>query len=710
MKPKSFKSNGGDQFLFGHCIIDPADIVFEGSRIEININNINNTDFAGDGHSFDPEEPVEQIEDQIFAVLLDSGKPDSEVLFARGRRLAVAGVDNTSDRARLILEEHKRSSEFQSTVWTMFLQDLKKAFGSDDHNKKQKVLHVIKMQNRVENLPASIKMKVQFDKVLENGKDKLLLYAIQQRLFDYGKISLDELSKLISSVTPQATMTVGDEVKYSRRVDGYNATTSIVTRIPLSISKSLGDNFEITIPSPFEQQATMGFDTENNTAQKTRFDEVLDEILPEMLPINYEPFPSASLSIYDFEKKTYLCHRENIKKIETSQSGEYGIGLSDEKIVASFLREQEINQSLCIFHKYKPLEDEDQKPVDELEDRTPVDELVDKPFLEFNYEAYEIKEDHANPRKRYLRVKVDNRRQLEVLREIETVSVMVNGIDGIDDQVEFMTIEGVWDNELNQGFIDLSVFDPNKSGQSTYPNLFLDKVEAHQHQHQLDLVIKGVQRAILQKSALMLTIRPEALSPTSTSPDLEQLSIDLTAYLEGGKRRLEDVDAWVKQRQSLVVVEAEHLPQLAIMMTKSSVTPGVPFEISSSKNGRCTYFDVSGGDIAELKTHVYTSEIPERPTPRLESVSNVNFVLHLEEVKRPQEDALRGYQNQIMSVYNGENKHVVCNNEQVHKIMRKKKDGKCIYRIVVKHGVAARQMAYGKYQNCTFYLDNLPGE
>jgi hypothetical protein len=326
---------------------------------------------------------------------------------------------------------------------------------------------------------------------------------------------------------------------------------------------------------------------------------------------------------------------------------------------------------------------------------------------------YEIKEDDAIPEKRYLRVKIDNQSQLEVLREIETVSVMVNGIDGIDDQVEFMTIEGVWDNELNQEFIDLSVFYPNKSGQSTYPNIFLDKIEAHQHQHRLDLVIKGVQRAILQKSALMLTLRPEAL-PTSTSPDLEQLSMDLTAYLEGGKRRLVDVDAWVKQRPvALYVVDAEHVPQMAIMRTKSSVTPGVPFEISSSKNGRCTYFDVSVKDIAELTTCVYASELPERQTLRLESVSNVNFVLYLEEVKRPQEDALRGYQNQIMSVYNGEYKHVICNNEQVHKIMRKKKDGKCIYRIVVKHGVAARQIAYGKYQNCTFYLDNirhLPGD
>ena len=683
MTLKSFKSNGDDPILFGHRIIDLADIVVvEGGRIEINIKH---TDL-GDGYSFDP---AIQIKEEIFAVLLDSDKPDSKVLFARGRKLAVAGVDNTSDRAKLMLEEHKRSSEFPSIVWTMFLQDLKKECGSDDHNKKQKMLHVIKMQERVDDLPASIQLKVQFDKVLENGKDKLL-YAIQQRLEYDSKLPLDELSDLINSVTPQAvlTMTVGDEAKYSRRLNGYNVTTSIATGFPLSISKSLGGNFKINIPPlPIEQQLlpTMRFDTENNTPQQSQLAEVLPNI------------DDHWLSIYDFEKKTYLCHREKI--IETSQSGECVIELSDE-VTASFLREQEIKQSLCIFHKYKPLlVDEDFKPEDELEDRTP----VDKPFLEINYDAYEIKEDYANPGKRILRVKVDNQRHL--LREIETVSVMVNGHDydfaGIHDPVEFMTIEGVWDNELNQGFIDLSVFDLNKSGQSTYTNLFLDKVEAHQHQHKLALVIKGVQHAIAQDSALMLTLRPEAL-PTSTSSDLEQLSMDLTAYLEGGKRKLEHVDAWVKQRQSLDVVEVEHVRPLAIMRTKSSVTPRVSFEISSSKNGRCTYFDVSGGDTAELKTHVYASEIPERPRSRLESVSNVDFVLHLEEVKQ---QIFQEYP--IMSVYNSVDKHVVCNNEKIYKIMRKKKDGKCIYRVIVKHGVAAKQLAYGKYQNCTLYLNDI---
>ena len=170
MTLKSFKSNGDDPILFGHRIIDLADIVVvEGGRIEINIKH---TDL-GDGYSFDP---AIQIKEEIFAVLLDSDNPVSGLVFGR-----VARVDNTSGRVRLMLEEHKRSSEFQ---WTMFLQKLKKECGSGDHNKKQRVLHVIKMQERVENLPASIKLKVQiYPDTAYRGNDKdKFLYEIQERL------------------------------------------------------------------------------------------------------------------------------------------------------------------------------------------------------------------------------------------------------------------------------------------------------------------------------------------------------------------------------------------------------------------------------------------------------------------------------------------------------------------------------------------------
>ena len=674
MKPKSFKST---QEPLGHYIFNVEDIVIKGDRIEIN--RIVVEDHSGE---------VILQKDQSLAVLLDSDNPVSGLVFGR-----VARVDNTSGRVRLMLEEHKRSSEFQ---WTMFLQKLKKECGSGDHNKKQRVLHVIKMQERVENLPASIKLKVQiYPDTAYRGNDKdKFLYEIQERLSYDSKLPLEELSDLISSVTLQASITV-NEAKYSRRLRGYNVTTSIATEFPLSISKSLSDNFKINIPrSPIGQQllATMRFDTENNTTQQIVLDEALDEMSPDTDGDWY------ALSIYDFETNTYLCHQEKIKKIETSQSGGYyGIELSDE-ITASFLREQEIKQSLCIFHQYKPLPIDEDVPFDE-----GFDEQFDEQFepteptdqdhrqqLEFNYDAYEIKEDDAVAGKKYLRVKVDNRKQLEVLREIETVSVMVNGIDGIDG-IDFMTIEGVtWNNELNHGLLDLRVFDHN---------IFLDKVEAHQDQPKL--VIKGAQHAIAQDSALMLTFWPTE-RPIS-SP--EQLIPDLTKYLEGGKRIIEDVGAWLEQRSvALDVVDAEHVPQMAIMRTKSSATPGVSFEISSSKDEMYTYYDVGGMDFDELETRVYTSEFLERLTRRFESISNVNLVLHLEEIKQKQIELT---QRQLMSVYNSVEKHLVCSNEKIHKIMRKKKYGKCIYRIVVKHGVAARQIAYGKYQNCTLYLDNI---
>ena len=323
--------------------------------------------------------------------------------------------------------------------------------------------------------------------------------------------------------------------------------------------------------------------------------------------------------------------------------------------------------------------------------------------LNLEYQIFEIDSDAYDTRrsiagKRSLRVKVDNRDILEVLKKTKPVSLTVNGMGY--HRAKLMTVEdGIWDDDLKQGSFELSSHKLNEDYIS-----FLNKIEANRP----DLVIKGVQRASPeQASVLSLTLRPYVLQTTGTS--LEQLIPDLTKYLEGGKRIIEDVGAWLEQRSvALDVVDAEHVPQMAIMRTKSSATPGVSFEISSSKDEMYTYYDVGGMDFDNLIAHAYASEYPNdhelSSTPIIESISNVNLVLHLEEIKQKQIELT---QRQLMSVYNSVEKHLVCSNEKIHKIMRKKKYGKCIYRIVVKHGVAARQAAYGKYQNCTLYLDDI---
>ena len=49
---------------------------------------------------------------------------------------------------------------------------------------------------------------------------------------------------------------------------------------------------------------------------------------------------------------------------------------------------------------------------------------------------------------------------------------------------------------------------------------------------------------------------------------------------------------------------------------------------------------------------------------------------------------------------------VKCDRESVSKVLRKKKGGKCIYRLVVDHGKKVKTTHPGKHDRCVMFIDD----
>ena len=190
----------------------------------------------------------------------------------------------------------------------------------------------------------------------------------------------------------------------------------------------------------------------------------------------------------------------------------------------------------------------------------------------------------------------------------------------------------------------------------------------------------------------------------------------------------------------LAVTGAEYKPMRPEYHTKSSVIGRIALDVSMSAGGEYSYFDIDPLELANVESVSYSSEIVDE-LPVLE-VKRQRGELLLDEVRQqvlaevrrqqvfldevdlgsearrqvflaevdpgsypPQLETRRFFSQYRVSMYNEDGGYTVCNNEEIYKILRKKKDGKCIYRIVVKNGVRANRIHHGKHRKCIMYMD-----
>jgi hypothetical protein len=118
--------------------------------------------------------------------------------------------------------------------------------------------------------------------------------------------------------------------------------------------------------------------------------------------------------------------------------------------------------------------------------------------------------------------------------------------------------------------------------------------------------------------------------------------------------------------------------------TKSSVANKIKVTLWTSSNGKKTYMDINPGRTMAV---VYKSTLKDDGGVDEEQFEE-SLGLQLEKIRGLGQDGKElgqgGYGAHVTIV--GVDGLVTCDRERVSKVLRKKKGGRCIYRIVVDHG------------------------
>ena len=210
--------------------------------------------------------------------------------------------------------------------------------------------------------------------------------------------------------------------------------------------------------------------------------------------------------------------------------------------------------------------------------------------------------------------------------------------------------------------------------------------------------------------ALTLTLEKEE-DPEQAK--LEEITAEINQFLQDDLDKyvnMEELADWQNQKYpdyNLKVTGAGYGAQRKAYETSSSVSGGLDIEARESEDRIFSFIDLQA--IENVQSLVNISKfVGDAPEP-VSEVEERSLAIQLEEIREAQLDVVPGGGFPVgygyMSIYNGEVGHSVCNNEQIYRILRKKKDGKCIYRIVVKKGVRANQIAHGKHQMCVMFID-----
>lgn len=139
--------------------------------------------------------------------------------------------------------------------------------------------------------------------------------------------------------------------------------------------------------------------------------------------------------------------------------------------------------------------------------------------------------------------------------------------------------------------------------------------------------------------------------------------------------------------------------------TKSSVVNKIGATVWGSSDGKKTYIDIYPGRANAL---VYKSTLKDGGGVDEEQVEEP-LVLQLEKMRALGQEGVmlpgqQGGYGADVTIF-GVDGVVKCDRERVSRVLRKKKGGRCIYRIVVDHGNKVKTTHPGKRCDCTMYLD-----
>jgi hypothetical protein len=702
MKPKSFKSKElGD----GLQPLGSALYTFDVNQIELRDKFIAvvtlNDDWTSD------LTPCDIVLGDIVALAIDS---DPQVLLAR-----VENVVQLGEIRQAILVEHNKqllgSSKSKQTPspspgWTSFLKELKKKCGSGHHNKKKKrLLHVVRTARNIEAKPASIKLTVrQMGAAGDDLVSQIIDAAIAEADQAGQSVDLNDITEIIPEVP--AAVIAADYVPPAAPVE---AMTCVINGVDLRRYFN-GSKETIRISKEFLDNAVRV-----HTGDPIPFPESLSD-----------PTVNWVFTAYGHGQDVATHNIRAVNKISLSPDGlDYDLELPVGLEARGWWFNNKNDYHLVVLSGYKAKLDEDLDEFDHFYDGFDYGTLAIRPDM---YEFLPVSNDDPMQRLRITYpLALDRERNYFVEGERHLASV--------DNTLAVFRVKSTAIDAVKKEATVVFGYEGREIGQSPYAQQRgeLSMKRALSASSAIDaalmLTLEKASRAILDDADVDAD-GEDGIVDDPGQVDLEAIVANLKELLGNDPDRdvpLSEVTTWVDQNQGeieLKVTGADYMAPQQPTETSTSVSGIAQMDVFESTDGKFVFIDIKP-DIENVKSLVYRSRrLAEDALEPDSEVKERSFAAELDDLREDEFGVVSGGRRvAYVSIYSrgklfsGEKGgYAVCNNEQIWRVLRKKKDGKCIYRIVMKKGVRANRMAYGKHEKCVMYIhrytsvDSMPAD
>ena len=629
-----------------------------------------------------------------------------EILTARIQKVSKVG-----DRVVARIEEHQKedpwtSKPLPSSRWKRFLTELKKKCDSGHHNKKRKtLLHVIKMARAIEAKPESIQLwlserwapndAMPGDADLRAVVEKIRELIAEADTAGNNSLDLAELDELL-----EAGEIVTDAIHVPKR-EKLEAMTILMNGVSVGISETSSNKRSITISERALKRAVSYHTKQNGPVDLDEggVDEGGDDLLDTTKRI-------FSIYVYSHDDGSIVYDNKPVKNITRSSNG---LVFELQDILDAGLGRQgvRLDSVLLAITSYDPDPEAElvPEPVNSVDPET---DLEKNKMLKISSDMYRFTSDVDTNKQRFaFEATFEASRQFQ-LDDTYFVNVGdTNAVFTVDSVVDGVTEEPkkAWIIMSHKGGGDLELFE----------------FEAEQS----PLIIKRLYEASPRRDAQINLILEKRHLDELPGDQLEEIA-DRIDVLIGEDPDQDGISVaglvdWLEENHNskhhLMVTGVEYNPRQPAYGTKSSVIGGVEIDVWMSARGKYSLFDIDPLELGTVESVSHISMlVGEEPL-----VKRTSFAQTLDEVRRQavvyevRRQAVMAevdrepprLESQIfrVSIYNGEKGYGVCINEVIYKILRKKKDGKCIYRIVVKNSVRANRIHHGKHRKCIMYLD-----
>jgi len=587
-----------------------------------------------------------------------------------------------------------RSSKLKQTPspkWKSLLKELKKKCGSGHHNKKQKrLLHVVRVARALRATPDSIKLTVRPAKevvllgnarAFEDGNPlDLVVEQIQDAIAEAGEsVDLDEIGEFFP-INPQVV-----DANHTSKQQKLEAMTIVANGVSLGISKTSDKKQLLTISEKALERALY-----YNTEQNSPVDK--DELkLKDLLDTKQH---RVRVSAYSHDHGSIVYDNKLVRNIKKSSNGGDFIVFELEPILHAVSEIEDLESVLLTITIYDP-----EDKVDSVEPET---DRLSPYLLEISPDMYKFESDLNTNKKKFV---IDA--PVDALSQFTPGDTYLFGVDNLHAAV---TVQNL-------------IYEPEERGEVEFfhkGGAVLDLLEAALALSGNNPIMKRLNNASPQgDEAIQLTLEYLAGADPGADPGADlagdnpprAIVDEIVALIREDQDGISvaELAGWLEENhqlnpEELMVTGAEYKPKENGYNTESSVTGGFIIDVWMSAGGGYSFFDLEPQyQFENVRSVVHSSTIVGDDEIKSE-VEERDFVQILEEVRQQEARNLQSKKAHL-SIYSEGGGYAVCNNEKIDKILRKKKDGKCIYRIVINKGVRANRIHHGKHRKCIIYID-----